>query len=113
MADARALVYRRRLDALFSLYAEPFTMIRAGESSGNRGLFLPMDNSITGEFFDANEAVGLIKPSQSLYLEPGDDPFSVAASGDIYFRDGRLWTVRKVHVYRINNTPLVLLALCD
>jgi len=113
MADARALVYRQRLDALFSLYAESFTMIRAGESSGNRGLFLPMDNSITSEFFDANEAVGLIKPSQSLYLEPGDDPFSVAASGDVYFRDGRLWTVRKTHVYRVGGTPLVLLALCD
>jgi hypothetical protein len=72
-----------------------------------------MDNSTTSEFFDANEAVGLIKPSQSLYLEAGDDPASVAVPGDIYFRDGRLWTVRKVHVYRIKDTPLVLLALCD
>lgn len=113
MADGRARAYRQRLDALFSLYAEPFSLIRSGDSSDRRGLFLPMDNGTTGEFFDANEAVGLLRPAQSLYLEAGDDPASVAVPGDVYFRDGRLWTVRKTQAYRVGGTALVLLALCD
>ncbi len=113
MADARALVYRLRLNALFSLHAERFTLVRAGAGSDHLGLFAPMDNSLTSTFFDANESVGLQKPALSLYLEPGDNPFSLCRVNDVFTRDDRLWTVRKTHVYRIGNTPLVLLVLCD
>ena len=113
MADARALVYRLRLNALFSLHAEHFTLVRSGDGSDQQGLFLPMDNSLTSTFFDANESVGLQKPALSLYLEPGDNPSSLCRANDVFTRDDRLWTVRKTHVYRIGNTPLVLLVLCD
>jgi hypothetical protein len=113
MSDARALVYRLRLNALFSLHAEHFTLVRAGSGSDQLGLFLPMDNSVTSTFFDANESVGLQKPALTLYMEPGDNPSSLCRVNDVFNRDDRLWTVRKTHVYRIGNTPLVLLVLSD
>lgn len=113
MSNACALAYRERLDALFGLYAEPLTIVRAGDNLSRLGLFEPMDNSTSSTFFDPNEQVGLQKPSQSLWMEATDNPTDVCSLNDVYFRSGRLWTVRKTQVYNVGDTALVLLALCD
>ncbi len=110
MADAKAAAYGRRLGTLFAGSAEGFTLERAGESTGRRGFFAPMDNGTTSVYFDANEAVGLIKPGLMGWLEgSGDAPLI----GDIFGRDRRLWTVRKVQAFRQGGTVLVYLMLCD
>ena len=110
MADAKAVAYGRRLGTLFAGSAEGFTLERAGETSGRRAFFAPMDNGTTSVYFDANEAVGLTKPALMGGLEgSGDAPLE----GDIFTRDGRLWTVRKVQAFRQGGTVLVYLMLCD
>jgi len=69
------------------------------------------DGQTVATYFDANESVGLQKPALSLYLDGGQtDPPLV---NDVYFRDGRLWTVRKTQLFRLGDTPLLILALCD
>ena len=101
----------RRVVSLFSRYGEDFTLIRAGVNYSRRGLFAPMDNGTVSTFFDANESVGLLRPALSLYLDGSlTDPPIV---NDVFYRDGRLWTVRKTHFYRMANTVLLILTLCD
>ena len=106
----------RRVSALFARYGEAFTLIRAGVNLPRRGLFAPMDGQTVGTYFDANESVGLLRPALSLYEDgspggaSGADP---PAAGDIFFRDGRLWTVRKTQFFRLGAAPLLILALCD
>ena len=65
-----------------------------------------------GTYFDANESVGLLRPA----LSPVHGRRAVPtrrAPNDVFFRDGRLWTVRKTQFFRLGDTPLLLLALCD
>jgi len=101
----------RRVSALFVRYGEAFTVIRAGQNRPGRGLFAPMDGQAAGTYFDANEAVGLLRPALSLYGDGGQpDP---PLAGDVFFRDARLWTVRKTQFFRLGDTPLLILALCD
>ena len=110
MADAKAAAYGRRIRALFAGSAEGFTLERAGDTTGRRAFFAPMDNGTTSVYFDANEAVGLLKPGLMMWVEgDGDSPLE----GDIFVRNRRLWTVRKVQVFRQGNTSLLYLALCD
>lgn len=110
MANAKAVAYGRRIRALFAGSAEAVTLERAGDTTGRRAFFAPMDNGTTSVYFDANEAVGLTKPGLMAWLEgDGDSPLQ----GDIFVRHGRLWTVRKVHVFQKGNTSLLYLALCD
>lgn len=106
----------RRVSALFARYGEAFTLIRAGQNLPRRGLFAPTDGQTAGTYFDANESVGLVRPALSLYLDGGPASASGAdppGGGDIFFRDGRLWTVRKTQLFRLGDTPLLILALCD
>ncbi len=107
-ADA---AHARRVSALFARYGEAFTLIRAGANRPGLGLFAPMDGQTAGTYFDANESVGLLRPALSLYGDGGQpDP---PLPGDVFFRDGRLWTVRKTHLFRLGSAPLLVLALCD
>ena len=111
MALSAAQAYARRVSALFGRFGEPFELIRSGVNHDCRGLFVPMDNSVTSIYFDANESVGLLKPALTLYVDGsnGDPPLA----NDVFFRDGRLWTVRKVAFFRYGGTTLVILGLCD
>ena len=111
MTDVLALARARRVSALFARYGETFTRIRAGVSVSQIGLFTPMDGPTLGTYFDGNESVGLLRPALSLYADGAQaDP---PAANDVFFRDGRLWTIRKTYVFRLVNTPLLILALCD
>ncbi len=106
----------RRVSALFARYGESFTLIRAGVSLPRRGLFAPTDGATAGTYFDANESVGLVRPALSLYEDGSPGSASGAdppAGGDLFFRDGRLWTVRKTQLFRLGDAPLLILALCD
>ncbi len=107
-ADA---AHGRRVSALFARTGELFTLIRASRNRPAVGLFAPMDGQTSGTYFDSNEAVGLLRPALVLYAD-GAQPDPPLA-GDIFFRDGRLWTVRKTHVFRLGDLPLLILALCD
>ena len=111
MPLSQAQAYGRRIGALFARAGEGFDLTRAGVTAPRVGLFAPMDNGTAGLYFDANEAVGLVKPALMVYLDGADpDP---PGGGDIFFRDGRLWTVRKVQVFRLAGTALLVLGLCD
>lgn len=111
MSDRQALGHLRRIVALFGRHGEAFTLTRGGAGRALRGLFAPMDGQTVGTYFDANESVGLQKPALSLYMDGGQaDPPRV---NDVYVRDGRLWTVRKTQFFRMGDTPLLILALCD
>ena len=105
-----APAYARRLGALFARAGESLTLSRAGTDLPRTGLFAPLDNGAAGAYFDANESVGLLKPALMLYTEGTADP---PQAGDVFTRDGRLWTVRKVQVFRVAGTALLTLALCD
>lgn len=103
---------QRPLTAAFVHYGETITITRSGAAQPpQQGFCAPMDNSTTGVYFDANEAVGLLKPALILYLDA--TTATVPVTGDIFFRDGRTWTVRKIHFFRISNTIVLILALCD
>ena len=102
---------QRAISHVLAAYGEDFILIRSGENRPHRGLFAPMDGTTTGIYFDANESVGLSRPAQILYIDGAtSDP---ALSGDVYFRDGRLWTVRKTQFFRLSGLPILLLCLCD
>ncbi len=102
---------QRAVFHILAAYGEDFAMIRASRSRPSRGLFAPMDGSTTGIYFDSNEAVGLLRPAQVLYTDgaQAEPPLT----GDVYFRDGRLWTVRKTQVFRLSGLPILVLSLCD
>lgn len=111
MTDLLTLSRARRVSALFARYGETFTLTRAGVSRPYSGVFAPLDAGETGTYFDGNETVGLLRPALSLYTDGGDpDP---PALNDLFYRDGRLWTVRKTQIFRLVSTPLLVLALCD
>lgn len=110
MADARGMAYKERLAALVGLYGETFTRIRSGVSQDAAAFITPIGDQYVNTFYDANEAVGLIRPTLTLYLVGDSDP---PVAGDVFFRDGRLWTVRKTQFFRLGETPLLILALCD
>ena len=111
MTDFLAVSRSRRVSALFVRYGEGYTLTRAGVSRGRLGMFALLDGPATGTYFDGNESVGLLRPALSLSSDGADpDPPAV---GDLFFRDGRLWTVRKTHLFRLAGTPLLALALCD
>lgn len=105
-----APAYARRLAALLARAGEDVTLSRAGVDLPRTGLFAPLDNGASGVYFDANESVGLQKPALMLSLDGAADP---PQAGDVFSRDGRLWTVRKVQVFRVGGTALLTLALCD
>ncbi len=111
MSDAQAQGHLSRIAALFRRHGEAFTLTRAGESHALQGLFAPMDGQAAGTYFDADESVGLLRPALSLYLDGGQT--TLPQANDVYTRDGRLWTVRKTQVFRLGDTPLLILALCD
>lgn len=111
MSDLLALSRARRVSALFARYGETYTLTRAGVSRSRRGVFAPLDGPATGTYFDGNESVGLLRPALSLYSD-GADPDPPAVN-DLFFRDGRLWTIRKTQSFRLVSTPLLVLALCD
>ena len=100
-----------RVSAGFGRFGETVTVERAGIGRDRRGVFAPLDLSAASVYFDANEAVGLVRPGLLFYGDGADaDPPLV---GDIFTRDGRLWTVRKTQTSRLGGTPLVVLAVCD
>ena len=106
----------RRVSALFARHGEAFTLIRSGVNQPRVGLFAPMDGATAGTYFDANELVGLLRPALSLYLDGSPSSASGAdppVAGDVFFRDGRLWTIRKTQFFRLGETPLLIQALCD
>lgn len=109
MTDLLAVSRARRVSALFTRYGETFTLIRSGVNRPGLGLFAPLDAGETGTYFDGNETVGLLRPALSLYADGADPP----ALNDLFYRDGRLWTVRKTQIFRLVSTPLLVLALCD
>ncbi len=111
MTDILAAARARRVSALFMRYGETWTRIRAGVNHPQRGLFTPMDGPTLGTYFDGNESVGLLRPALALYCD-GADPDPPVAN-DLFYRDGRLWTIRKTQVFRLVSTPLLILALCD
>ena len=110
MADARGTAYQERLSALVALYGEAFTLIRSGVSSDRTAFISPIGDQYINTFYDANEAVGLLRPTLTLYLVGNTDP---PVSGDVFFRDGRLFTVRKTHLYRVVDVVVVIVALAD
>ena len=100
-----------RVSAGFGRFGETVTVERAGIGRDRRGVFAPLDLSAASVYFDANEAVGLVRPGLLFYLDGADaDP---PLMGDIFTRDGRLWTVRKTQTFRLGDTPLVVEAVCD
>ena len=109
MADARGTAYKERLAALVGLYGEAVTLIRSGENKPQVAFITPMADQYVNTFYDANEAVGLIRPTLTLYLVNGEVP----VAGDVFFRDGRLFTVRKAHLYRVRDVVVLILALAD
>lgn len=109
MADARGTAYKERLAALVSLYGEAVTLIRSGENKPQVAFITPIGDQYVNTFYDANEAVGLIRPTLTLYLVGGEIP----VAGDVFFRDGRLFTVRKTHLYRVVDVVVLIMALCD
>ena len=111
MTDLLAVSRGRRVSALFTRYGETFTLTRAGVSRTCLGVFAPLDAGATGTYFDGNESVGLLRPALSLYSD-GSDP-DPPATNDLFYRDGRLWTVRKTQIFRLVSTPLLVLSLCD
>ena len=111
MTDVLAAACARRVSALFASYGEAWTRIRAGISHPQLGLFTPMDEPTLGTYFDGNESVGLLRPALALYTD-GADPDPPVAT-DLFYRDGRLWTIRKTQVFRLVGTPALILALCD
>ena len=104
-------IHGQRISALFARHGEGFTLIRAGQNRPGRGVFAALDGPTAAAYFDANESVGLLRPALSLYGD-GADPDPPQA-GDVFFRDGRLWTVRKTFVFRLGEVPALTLALCD
>ena len=111
MTDLQASAWARRVSALFARYGETFTLTRAGVGSSRLGLLTPMDGPTLGTYFDGNESVGLLHPALSLYTDGADT--NPPAAGDLFYRDGRLWTIRKTQVFRLVSTPVLVLALCD
>ncbi len=111
MTDALTVSRVRRVSALFARYGEMFTLTRTGADRRGLGMFAPLDAGETGTYFDGNETVGLLRPALSLYTD-GADP-NPPALNDLFYRDGRLWTVRKTQIFRWGGTPLLVLALCD
>ena len=101
----------RRVSALFESSGETWTRMRAGVNRSQVGVFAPMDGPTLGVYFDGNESVALLHPALALYAD-GTDP-DPPVSGDLFYRDGRLWTIRKTQVFRWGDTPLLVLALCD
>ena len=91
-------------------FGENYDLIRSGTTLPRRAIIAPMDNSTAGVYFDSNEQVGLEKPAQVLYSVDVSDP---PVSGDVYSRDGRLWTVRKTYFTRVNDVVVMILCLCD
>ena len=110
MADARGTAYQERLTALVALYGEAFTLNRAGEDLARTAFITPIGDQYVNTFYDANEAVGLLRPTMTLYLVGNTDP---PVGGDIFFRDGRLFTIRKTHLYRVADVIVLILALAD
>ena len=111
MTDVLAAARARRVSALFRSYGETWTRIRGGVNQPQLGVFTPMDGPTLGTYFDGNESVGLAHPALALYAD-GADPDPPAAN-DLFYRDGRLWTIRKTQVFRLVSTPVLVLALCD
>lgn len=111
MSDALAQARLRRVAALFGRYGEAATLVRGGVNRSLTVLCAPLDPATAGTYFDANESVGLLRPALSLYLDAAQPNPPLA--DDVFFRDGRLWTVRKTQTFRLGNTPLLILALCD
>lgn len=111
MTDLLALSHARRVSALFTRYGEAYTLTRTGVGRSRLGLFTPLDGPTSGIYFDGNESVGLLRPALSLYSD-GADPDPPAAN-DLFYRDGRLWTIRKTQIFRLVSLPLLILALCD
>jgi hypothetical protein len=111
MTTLPTAAHGKRISALFARYGEAFTLVRAGINHPCQGLFAALDGATAGTYFDANESVGLLRPALALYLDGALPDPPLAA--DVFFRDGRLWTVRKTQLFRQGDTPLLLLALCD
>jgi len=111
MPLSQVQAYGRRIAAMFARVGETFELVRASRNRTAVGLFAPMDGQTTGIYFDSNEAVGLLRPALTLHTDgAAPDP---PLPGDLFFRDGRLWTVRKTQVFRHGGTALLVLALCD
>lgn len=111
MGDKRGPAARRRIAGLFAHTGESFTLIQASRERPCVGLFVVGSFQTVGAFYDSNEAVGLIRPALSVYVS-GAEP-QPPLSGDLFFRDGREWTVRKTWIFRVGDTAALNLALCD
>ena len=111
MTDTLAAARARRVSALFARYGEAVSVTFSGASRTYLGVFAPMDGQTIGAYFDGNESVGLAHPALMFYADGADPNPPVANS--LFNRDGRLWTIRKTHLFRLVNTPMLVLALCD
>jgi len=111
LSHEHAVTHQKRVTALFALYGETLSVQRSGTGRDVVCVTVPMDGGTTGTYFDANEAVGLIRPALTLYV-PGTEPDPPTVD-DVFFRDGRLYTVRKAHVFRQADVPVLMVALCD
>ena len=102
---------QRLITRAIQTYGETLTLLRASGTVSFQALTAPMDGATTGLYFDANEEVGLTKPALSVYVDGqmGSPP----APTDVFFRDGRQFTVQKVFCFRVGDVVVLILALCD
>ena len=110
MPDARGLAYQQRVATLLKLYGEPFSLVTSGSGVDRVAVMTPIGDQYINTFYDANEAVGLVRPTLTVYLAGN---MTAPLVNDVFFRDSRLWTVRKVHAWRVVDVIVFYLALCD
>ena len=111
------MTYQDIITNAFETYGQNLTITTAGSGRTIRALMTPMDNGTVGVFFDANEQVGLYKPSISLFV-PGSETSppvvgDTFTDGDYPGPDRIIITVQKVQAFRIAGVIVLYLALCD
>ena len=108
--NARNAGYLKRIGALFARHGEAVTLHNPSADHAVLGLFTVADGPLVAQYFDSSEALDLIRPVLAVYLDP---TVYVPVVGDTFSRDGRLFTVRRVGLYKECGTALLLAALCD
>lgn len=92
-------------------YGQPIELTTSGNQHTVIGVVVLMDSTTQGVFYDGNEAVGLLKPGYILWV--GGSEGSPPIVNDVFFFQGRLLVIRKVHLYQIGTTSTVYEAVCD
>lgn len=111
------MTVQNAVGAAFAQFGSDLTVTTAGAGRTVRAILSPMDNASAAIYFDANEQVGLFKPSVLLYVagtEPHpplvDDTFTDA---DFPGPSRTTITVLKVQAFRVAGVVALYLALCD